>query len=76
MEGELATFVVEFIGEEGEPLWRCGQPVVVTHTSPTRRTPLWWNSGLHLRLRVLHLVPLILTPLLACFALIFILYLV
>ena len=24
VEGKLATFVVEFIGEEGEPLWRCG----------------------------------------------------
>ena len=48
------TFVVRFIGEEGEAFVAVEQTFVVAHTSPTRRTPLRRrNSGITLRLRVL-----------------------
>ena len=48
------TFVVRFIGEEGETFLAVEQSFVVAHTSPTKRTPLKRrNSGLHLCLHVL-----------------------
>ena len=48
------TFVVRFIGEEGEAFVAVEQTFVVAHTSPTRRTPLRRrNSEITLRLRVL-----------------------
>ena len=39
------TFVVEFIGEEGESFVASSKHVVVAHTSPTRRTPFVVEFG-------------------------------
>ena len=37
--------MVEFIGEEGEAFVALSKPVVVAHTSPTRRTPFVVELG-------------------------------
>ena len=48
------TFVVRFIGEEGETFVVAELTCVVAHTSPTRRTPLRRrNSEINLCLRPL-----------------------
>ena len=50
------TFVVRFIGEEGETFVVVEQTFVVAHTSPTTRTPLKRrNSEINPCLRVLAL---------------------